>query len=106
MLAAARVQPERRESEREEVYFRTRANADGLGQFPVQIVNISANGLMARTDTDVPIGGALSFRLPIVGDVRAEVRWALGGRIGCQFDRMIPLAPYLELLGILVKDAR
>ena len=34
----------------------------------------------------------------------AEVRWALGGRIGCQFDQAIDLASYYELLSVLVKN--
>lgn len=105
-MLAARVEHERRESEREEVFYRTRASVAGNASFPVQVVNISANGFMIRTETDVPIGHALTIRLPVVGEVKAEVRWALGGRIGCQFARMIGLAPYLDLLGALLKDAR
>ena len=106
MLAANRVQPERRSCEREEVFYRTRASAAGIGSFPVQVVNISAQGLMARSEAELPVGQQLTVRLPVVGEVRAEVRWSLGGRIGCQFARMIDLVPYLELLGVLVKDAR
>lgn len=105
-MLAARVQVERRQSERDEVFYRTRASVTGLGIFPVQVVNISANGFMARTETELPVGQELTIRLPVVGEVKAEVRWALGGRIGCQFARMIDLAPYLELLAALVKDAR
>ena len=105
-MLAARVQPDRRQSERDEVFYRTRASAAGLGSFPAQVVNISANGFMARTEMELPIGQALTIRLPVVGEVKAEVRWALGGRIGCQFARMIELAAYLELLGTLLKDAQ
>ena len=106
MLAASRVQPERRQSERDEVFYRTRASAAGLGSFPAQVVNISANGFMARTEVEVPIGQRLSIRLPVIGEVKAEVRWSLGGRIGCQFERMIDLASYLDLLGTLLKETR
>jgi hypothetical protein len=106
MQAANRVQPERRSCEREEVFYRTRASAVGFGSFPVQIVNISAQGCMARTEVELAVGQELIVRLPVVGEVRAEVRWSLGGRVGCQFARMIELAPYLELLGQLVKETR
>jgi hypothetical protein len=105
-MLAARVQPERRQSERDEVFYRTRATIAGLGSFPAQVVNISANGFMARAETEVAIGQTLSIRLPVVGEVKAEVRWSLGGRIGCQFARMIDLASYLELLATLMKEAR
>jgi hypothetical protein len=106
MFAARRVQHDRRESEREEVFYRTRAVANGFGSLPVQVVNISANGFMARSETELPIGHPLTIRLPIVGEIKAEVRWALGGRIGCQFVRMIDFAPYLELLGALAREGR
>ena len=105
MFAANRAQPERRESQREEIFHRTRANAAGLGSFAVQVVNISATGFMMRTDIDLPIGQALSIRLPVVGEIAAEVRWALGGRVGCQFTRMVELAPYFDLLGTLAKGS-
>lgn len=105
-MLAARVQPDRRQSERDEVFYRTRAGAPALGNFPVQVVNISANGFMARTETELAVGQTLTIRLPVVGEVKAEVRWSLGGRVGCQFVRMIELASYLELLGTLLKDAQ
>jgi hypothetical protein len=41
--------------------------------------------------------------LPKVGTMVAEVRWSLGGRIGCQFERAIDLASYYELLAVLMK---
>ena len=106
MFAARRVQEERRQSDREEVFYRTRATANGFGSLPVQVVNISANGFMARCESELPIGHPLTIRLPIVGEVKAEVRWALGGRVGCQFIRMIEFAPYLELLGALAREGR
>lgn len=106
MLAATRNQAEQRECEREEVYYRTRAAVAGRGSIPLQVVNISAKGFMARTEADLPVGQIIAIRLPVVGEIKAEVRWALGGRIGCQFGRMIDLVPYLELLGTMVKDAR
>jgi hypothetical protein len=105
-MLAARVQPDRRQSERDEVFYRTRASASGLGSFPAQVVNISANGFMARTETELAVGQSLSIRLPVIGEMKAEVRWSLGGRIGCQFARMIELASYLELLGVLLKEAQ
>ena len=104
-MFAARVQPERRQSERDEVFYRTRASAAGLGSFPAQVVNISANGFMAHTEQELAIGQNLTIRLPVIGEVKAEVRWSLGGRVGCQFVRMVDLASYLQLLAALMKDA-
>lgn len=97
---------DRREAPREEVFYRTRGARPGGGSLPLQVVNVSASGLMARTDENFEVGEPLRIRLPVVGEVGAQVRWSLGGRIGCQFDRMIDLAPYLELLGVLAKGER
>jgi hypothetical protein len=37
----------------------------------------------------------------------AEVRWSLGGRVGCQFETPVPLADYYELIaGMLAKPAQ
>lgn len=106
MPLANRIQTERRQAEREEVFYRTRATPLGMNSLPVQVVNISANGFMARTEIDLPIGHPLSIRLPVVGDIKAEIRWTLGGRIGCQFMQMIAFAPYLDLLGALARGDR
>lgn len=97
---------ERRESPREEVFYRVRAAMPGRPSVPMQIVDISAGGFMARTEVDLQPGDRLTVRLPGLGETHADVRWALGGRVGCQFVRMIELAPYLELLGALVKATR
>lgn len=98
--------PDRRDAPRDDIYYRTRAVIGGLGTVGLQIVNISAAGFMARTEAPFSSGDVLNVRLPVIGTVSAEVRWALGGRIGCQFKSMVELAPYLEMLGELVKNAR
>ncbi|NWM20091.1 PilZ domain-containing protein, partial [Escherichia coli] len=67
------------------------------------IVNISPHGLMARCDDPVETGDRIRVVLPHAGTVVAEVRWALGGRIGCQFERAIDLASYYELISLMVK---
>jgi hypothetical protein len=101
----AKVNQDRREAPREEVYHRTRLMI-GASSIPVQLVNISASGFMARTEAEVAPGTVLNLRLPVIGERGAEVRWALAGRIGCQFARPIDLAQYLELLGALAKEVR
>ena len=101
----AQAKLDRREAPREEVYHRTRL-VIGTSAIPVQLVNISASGFMARTEAEIAPGTTLTLRLPVIGERAAEVRWALAGRVGCQFARSIDLAQYLELLGALAKEAR
>lgn len=93
-----------RREDREEVHHRTRAvTADG-NSLPLLVVNISPHGMMARCEATVGEGDVLRVALPGLGQVRGEVRWSLGGRLGCQFDRPIALAPYYELIATLLRS--
>lgn len=100
-LRHATTPVEGRAEPRDEVHHRTRGRTAGGLPLSLVVVNTSAGGMMARCDAIFHPGDKLTVTLPLVGEVAAEVRWALGGRIGCQFDK--PLAPsrYYALLGLL-----
>jgi hypothetical protein len=86
---------EHRRAPRDEVLYRTRGTAADGRALGIQIVNISPKGLMARCEGfSFAVGDRLRVRLPVVGNVAAEVRWALGGRIGCELDVAIPAIDY------------
>lgn len=89
--------------DRDEVHYRARAFGPDAQPRNLVIVNISPHGLMARCDTEFQVGERLRITLPVVGVTVAEVRWWLGGRLGCQFDPAIDLASYYELLAIVLK---
>jgi hypothetical protein len=92
-----------RSVDRDAVHHRARgATLDGR-PLPLLIVNISPHGLMARCEAPLDVGEAVRITLPLVGQIVAEVRWALGGRIGCQFRLPIPLADYYGLIAALLK---
>ncbi len=86
---------------REEVYHRTRATLADRRQLSVLVVNISASGLMLRSDATVAVGEWIKVWLPGVGETPAAVRWALGGRIGCQFEHPIAATSYHSVLSQL-----
>ena len=88
---------ERRE-DREDVHHRTVATDAAGGSLAMLVVNISPNGLMARCDRVLEAGSRLTFRLPGMGPITADVRWALGGRIGVQFAETIPMNSYFAVL--------
>ncbi|MEI9850692.1 MAG: PilZ domain-containing protein [Sphingomonas sp.] len=88
---------------RDEVHYRARAFGPDARALNLLIVNISPHGLMARCDTVFDAGARIRVNLPAVGTVVAEVRWSLGGRVGCQFDGAIDLAGYYELIAILLR---
>jgi hypothetical protein len=98
---ALRGSPDDRAEAREEVYHRTRATLTDRRQLSVLVVNISASGLMLRSDATVSVGEWIRVWLPGVGEMTAAVRWALGGRIGCQFDQPIPMTKFHGVLGAL-----
>ena len=79
---------------RDEVLHRTRATLVDRRQFPVVVVNLSPHGLMLRSDAPVSVGEWVRIALPLIGEAHAAVRWALGGRVGCQFDRAITEGNY------------
>lgn len=88
---------------RDEVMHRTRAiDAEGHS-IKLVLVNMSANGLMARCEGNPEAGDHLRIHLPILGDVDAVVRWSLGGRIGCALERTIPLAEYYGMLSVMIR---
>lgn len=92
-----------RREDRDEVHYRTRAtHADGR-MLPLLVVNISPHGFMARCEAPLADGDPIRVMLPGLNNRPAQVRWALGGRIGCQFDSAVPLAHYYELLAILLR---
>jgi hypothetical protein len=94
---------EGRSEPRDEVHHRARATAVDGTAIPLLVVNMSATGLMARCETACSVGDVIGVHLPIVGRVAAEIRWSLGGRIGCQLDRTIPLADYYPVLAAMAK---
>jgi len=102
MTASAALRDER-SAGRDEVHYRARAFGPDARQISITIVNISAMGLMARSDVPFATGDRLRIVLPVIGPVAAEVRWSLGGRIGCELDQAIGLSDYYELLAALVK---
>ncbi|MBR0551379.1 PilZ domain-containing protein [Stakelama marina] len=93
---------DQRSVDRDEVHYRARAFGPDAKALTLLVVNISPHGLMARAETTYREGEKLRVSLPVAGTVDAEIRWSLGGRIGCQFDPPIDRASYYELLAAMV----
>jgi hypothetical protein len=99
-IRAFAVNEDRREA-RDETLYRLRSRDGGGTEHDLVVVNISPNGFMARVDDGLSIGDTLSVTLPVVGRFDAEVRWALGGRIGCRLTREIPASLYAFALAAM-----
>jgi len=80
---------------------RTLLDTDAAIQEPGQtgtdarLVNLSAEGFMARTDAVIAPGCRVWLTLPGLGQVDAEVVWARDGKLGGRFAEPIdPLAAF------------
>lgn len=51
----------------------------------VRVTNISYEGCELETNSILPIGEKLKIALPRLGEIYAQVRWALEGKAGIQF---------------------
>lgn len=101
MPAPAMMAYEDRVEPRDETLFRVRLHtADGSDRVAT-VVNVSPNGFMARCEAAIPAGAMVTITLPVVGTFDAEVRWALGGRIGCKFTQEVPPALYQFVLAAM-----
>ncbi len=94
---------DRRTTARDEVHYRARVFGPDAEPHTLLVVNVSPHGLMARCEHDFAEGDRLRVMLPVVGVAPAEVRWALGGRLGVSFDTAVDLASYYELLAQMLK---
>ena len=52
---------------------------------PVRLTNFSDGGCKIETDTEFRIGERLQIAIPRMGQLKAQVRWALPGGAGAKF---------------------
>ncbi len=69
-------------------------------------VNISADGILVRTESRIETGDMVIVKMPVIGRIAARAIWTVAGKIGLQFDRMIPVEDYLPLLKALGVSAQ
>ena len=57
---------------------------DGTTQ-PVKLTNLSEHGCRIEADGDFRIGERLQIAVPRLGELKAQVRWAIAGSAGAKF---------------------
>ena len=77
-----------------------------MGDVPLHIVNVSAQGFMANLKEPLGRGERLIIRLPVVGRIEAHVIWSRDERTGFQFERIIRLDDFLKLVDALQPNPR
>jgi len=103
MALEQRLPYEDRREPRQPVLHRTRAVQANGADLPVVVVNVSPRGFMARSDASHEPGDLLAIHMPVIGALEAEVRWSLGGRIGCRLLRPVDPDDYVLMLHIMMR---
>jgi hypothetical protein len=69
--------------------------------YGIRVINVSPLGLMCRTDADIALGEKITVWLPLVHDIRVEIRWVENGRVGLEFLSPIPHVAYDKMLALM-----
>lgn len=103
--AAREFNLEKRRVQRDKVSYRTIATAGDEPPFTIELLNISACGMMAEAKPDLEVGSEIIIDLPIVGKCRGQILWAISGRFGCRFPTVIGLEKYLRMLTAIIESS-
>ncbi|WP_156839148.1 PilZ domain-containing protein [Novosphingobium aquimarinum] len=107
MVAGAQLTvTDKRRAARHPVDYKVIAEHRTIGDVHLHIVNISAQGFMAHVDGDLERGERLDLRLPIIGRIEAHLIWAHEERAGFQFERIIRLDDFMQLVDTLQPNPR
>lgn len=77
-----------------------------LGDVHLRIVNISAHGFMIQGDCGMERGERVVIRLPVVGRIEAHLIWRADDRAGFQFERIIRLEDFMQLIDTVQPNPR
>ena len=97
---------DKRRAARHPVDYSVIAEHRQLGDLPLHIVNVSAQGFMVDGDLGLERGERVVMRLPVVGRIEAHFIWSHEGRAGFQFERIIRVDDFLKLVDTLQPNPR
>jgi hypothetical protein len=96
-LAAQMFSAERRRAARAAVSIRTTAGLPGMERVDVELVNLSAGGVMMHAAKTLDENTPVQLDMPGLGWAGGRVVWFFNGQHGVQFDR--PLSQlYVDML--------
>jgi hypothetical protein len=97
---------ELRNAARHTVDFSVIAEHHKHGDTKLHIANLSAHGFMIDDANDVARGDRIIIRLPIVGRIEAYAIWIKENRAGFQFERILRLDDFMDIVDELQPNAR
>jgi len=95
-----------RRSTRHPVDHKMLAEHRRLGDIMIHVVNISAHGFMTDSESQLTRGERVTIRLPIVGRIEAHLIWATADRAGFQFERIIRVDDFLNMIAAMQANPR
>ncbi|MEE4200631.1 PilZ domain-containing protein [Erythrobacter sp.] len=107
MVAGANLSvTDMRRAARHPVDFPTIVEHFSAGDLNLHICNISAHGFMVDNADNLNRGDRVIIRLPVVGRIEAYVIWTRDERAGFQFERIIRLDDFVEIIDTLQPNPR
>lgn len=97
---------DKRRASRHPVDHKVIAEHRQLGDLNLHIINVSAQGFMVRNGIDLERGERVIVRLPVIGMIEAHLIWSHGGRAGFQFERIIRVGEFFEMVELLQPNPR
>ncbi|MCK9540443.1 MAG: PilZ domain-containing protein [Novosphingobium sp.] len=97
---------ELRRATRHPVNYKVMAEHRLAGDLHLEIVNLSAQGFMARGEYQLGRGERVTIRLPVVGRIESHLIWAHEGRAGFQFERIVRMDEFMKLLDAIQPNPR
>lgn len=98
LATASYIGVDQRQSPRSDVYARLPVMLPDGRTAMVTAVNISADGLLMRHEHRLEEGSIVTISLPVIGKVKGQTVWSLGGRSGVNFMQTIEMRDYVPLL--------
>lgn len=97
---------DKRRAARHPTDFKVIAEHRLQGDVHLNIVNVSAQGFMAKGLSGMERGERLVMRLPVLGRIEAHLIWAHEDRAGFQFERIIRMDDFTKLVDAMQPNPR
>ncbi len=76
------------------------------GDVHMHVVNVSAHGFTVEGELPIGRGERVTIRLPHIGRIEAHMIWATEARYGFQFERIIRLDDFMEMISKIQPNPR
>ncbi|MEP3051346.1 MAG: PilZ domain-containing protein [Erythrobacter sp.] len=95
-----------RRATRHPVDFPVIAEHFAHGDLNLHVSNLSAHGFMVDDGSKLQRGDRVIIRLPVVGRIEAYVIWTRDNRAGFQFERIIRIDDFVDIIDTLQPNPR